>query len=451
MASKHLDKARDCVKKKNYEYAVHWYLTHLKATPDDVEARKELRQAERAQKKMAGGGGGFWGKGKAKMLEMKAQSIRVNTKDPEKTMIACEDLLKTDPDNVNALIRLGEAASHAGHNEVAVQAFEDALHVDKEAKEALRLLGRVLKGMEEMEKALKCFQKLNKVDPKDKEALDAVKNIPAQMTATKVKEGVDKGGYQHLIDKDEAKKLEQANKRVRTPEEALERIGALEQELKKDKRNVKKIRLIAELYVKAEQPEEAVAWCEKALKVDPDDYLSQELKGDLILQKNRDLVAKLEDAVRKDPSQKPKLVKAKKQKLLFEIEEYSRRVEAHPTEFGLRYQLGKAFFDANKIDEAIPELQKAKADARKKADAGYLLGRCFINKKIYKLAVRELEAAHADLFEMDGLKKEIFYLLGRIFEQANKGNKAINYYEQIAESDFNYRDVTKRLESLSSL
>lgn len=450
--SKHLEKARAAVAKKNYEYAIEIFLQHLKATPGDIEARKELRAAERAQKKM-GGGGGLGARIKMKALEAKCQLIRVNAKDPEKSILACEDVLKQDPDVTPALLKLGEAASYASLNDVAIYVFEDILAQDAKCNEAYRLLGRVLRATGQLEKALKCFQRLQKLDPKDKEADEMVRNIPASMTAQKVQEGVDKGGYQNLIDKDEAGKLERQSQRVRTPEQALERISELEPLVKKDPKDIKSMRLIAELYLKAEQPDQALQWCERALKVDPKDYLASELRGDMMLKKHEQHVQACEEAYNRgrDEQSKARVVKARQGKLLFEIEEYARRVEAHPTELGLRFQLGKSYFDAGKIDEAIQELQKAKQDPLKKAEAGYYLGHCFVKKKIFNLAVKELKAAREDLFEMDGLKKDITYLLGRIYEQAKKPDLATAEYEQIAQSDYSYKDVTKRLESLSKI
>jgi tetratricopeptide (TPR) repeat protein len=443
MAEKHLTKARECVQKKNYEYAVHWFLTHLKAEPGDLSARKEMRQAERAWSKMQGSGMGR--KIKAKLLEGKASAVRIG-KDPEKAILACEDILKQDCEILTAYLKLGEAASHANLNELAVMAFEDALTVDKKSKDAWRLMGRVYRNTEQLKQALKCFQHLQKLEPKDKEAMDACKNIPAQMTS----QNLDGKNYTELVDKDEAKKLERQQGRIRTPEQALARISDLEVQLRDDPYDTKTMTAIAKLYMKAEQPDEALKMAEKALKIDAENYEIAEFRGDLLLERNATLVKKYEQAVKKDPSLKSKLERAKKQKLDYEIEEYRRRVEAHPTEYGLRYQLGKALYDSGNIDEAIPELQSAKQDPRKKSDAGYWLGRCYVSKKIYKLAVKEFEVAREELFEMEGLKKEITYMLGRIYEQAKKTDKAIAEYEAIATKDFNYRDVTKRLEALSS-
>lgn len=459
MSAQHLDKARDAVKKKNYEYAVHLFIAHLSTEPGDVGARKELREAERQWKRMSGGGTGFGARLKMKGFEAKAAMIRINAKDPEKSMLACEELLKQDPDVVPALIKLGEAALLAKLYDVSIAAFEDALAVDKDCKEAHRQMGRTYKAMgndlkskADMEKALKCFQRLARLDPKDKEAEEETKNIPAAVASMTIKEGVDKGGYQNLIDKDEAAALEKQSQRVRTPEQALERISVLEPKVEKNPKDTKTIRLIAELYIKAERPDDAIAWCDKGLEADPNDYLCSELKGDLLMQRYEAGIKQLEEAYRKsggDERIKDKLAKARGQKLAFEIDEYRKRVQAHPTELGLRYELGKALYEADNIDEAIPELQKAKQDPRKKSEAGYYLGYCFVKKKMAKLAVNELNAARDGLFEMDGIKKDITYLLGRIYEMAGKKDQALSEYSQIAEVDFGYKDVTKRLEALS--
>ena len=96
-------------RRKNLAYAVELYLLHLKMHPDDLGARKECRNAERGLKKLVGGSG-FMAKARAKKIEIQANSIRMNKGDPEETMIACEKLLREDPDCVAALLRLGESA-----------------------------------------------------------------------------------------------------------------------------------------------------------------------------------------------------------------------------------------------------------------------------------------------------------------------------------------------------
>ncbi|HZU97338.1 MAG TPA: hypothetical protein VFF73_11625, partial [Planctomycetota bacterium] len=81
----------------------------------------------------------------------------------------------------------------------------------------------------------------------------------------------------------------------------------------------------------------------------------------------------------------------------------------------------------------------------------YFLGQAFgMKKKIYALAVKELEAAREDMVEMDDLKKKICYLLGRLHEAAKKNDKALAEYSAIAETDYNFKDVTARMEKLGN-
>lgn len=448
--SKQLTKARAAVKKKNFEYAAELYTLHLKVQPGDLDARKELRAAARANKKL-NGGSGLMAKMAAKKVEILAATIRVNKKDPEKTMIQCEDLLKQDPDAINALLRLGEAASYANLNDVATFAFEDALSLDNNNLEALRLLGRTYEGTDNLERALKCFQRLNKLDAKDSEAADKINKIPARITSKGYEEG-SKKGFQGLIDQDEAKKLEVQNTRIRTPEQALERIESMLPALEEDPKDTKTMRLIAELYIKAEQLDEAIKMCERGVQADPGDVHIAELRGDLMLKKMEGMLKKLNAAHAKSPDDeriKAKLVQVTRQKGAFELEEFRRRAEANPTELGYRFPLAKALYDGGDIDGAIPEFQKAKGDQRSKTQAGFYLGQCYIKKKIFKLALKELDSAREELFEMDDTKKEITYLIARIYESAGKKEKAVAEYEAIVTADFNYKDVTTRMESLS--
>jgi tetratricopeptide (TPR) repeat protein len=454
--SKMVEKAREAAKKKNYDYAVELFIEHLKITPADIDARKELRAVERERHKL--NPPGMLQRAKVATQVAAVKAMPVSKKDPEKTMLGCEDVLKLDPTAVNALLKLGEAASYANLNDVAVYVFEDALALDAKNAEALRLLGRVYEAQgdfEKLKKAYVCFERLAKYAPQDKEAQDKVRDLAAKMAmAGKQDEQGKVKGFTDLIDKDAAKKLEQLSARVRTPEQAMERIEATLQDIeaKDGKAEGKTWRLLGEWAILAKQWDRAIEFCDKALAEAPTDYVASELKGDVKFKRYEESLKKILDALKKSPDDatlKAKLDNVKKQKTAFEIEEYTRRVDAHPTEGGIRFYLGKALYDSDQTDEAIKQLQQAKTDPRRKAEAGLLLGKAFgLRKKIYQLAVKELETAREELVEMDDIKKDITYHLGRLHEAAKKPDRALTEYSAIAESDYNYKDVTQRMEKL---
>jgi tetratricopeptide (TPR) repeat protein len=373
-------------------------------------------------------------------------------------MVSCEETLRSDPNAVPVLLKLGEAASYANQNEVAIAVFEDALTIDRANVDGLRLLGRVYRATGALDKALAAFERLYKASPQDQEAANMVRDIPAQMTNTKMTGADGKvKGYQDLIDKGAAKKLEELSARVRTPEQAKERI---EQKLAEitaagGKSDNKTWRLMAEWAVMAKDYEKALEFYDKALEEKADDYASKEGKGDVKIKRYEETLKKIEKAIKNAPegdeTLKAKYQKVQKDLNAFVIEEYTQRVEAHPTEYHLRLKLGKALYDADQIDDCIKQLQQAKQASACKGEAGYYLGQAFgMKKKIYALAVKELEAAREDMPEMDDLKKKITYLLGRLHEAAKKNSKALAEFSAIAEVDYNYKDVTARMEKLGN-
>lgn len=108
--------------------------------------------------------------------------------------------------------------------------------------------------------------------------------------------------------------------------------------------------------------------------------------------------------------------------------------EGEPRDPDALLREGERHFEAGRIDEAIPLLQRAKAGAPRVAGrAGYLLGQCLIRKRIYKLALRELEAAREAIAAADRpLWRETTYLLGRIHEAGGRKDLALAEYERIA-------------------
>lgn len=452
-SSKLVERAREAAKKKNYDYAVELFLEHLKVTPADVDARRELRMVERERHKV--NPPGMLQRAKNATVVATTSKMPVSKKDPEKSMIACEETLRADPNAVPILLKLGEAASYATLNEVAIAVFEDALTIDPKNVEGLRLLGRVYRATNDLKRALSCFERLHKASPQDQEAANMVRDIPAQMTSTNMSGADGKvKGYQDLIDKDAAKKLEQQSARVRTPEQAKERIEQVLAEIKGKggKADNKTWRQLADWAVMAKDYSQALEFYDKAIEEKPDDYASKEGKGDVKIKQYEDSIKRFQQALKKTPDDaatKAKLEKTEQALNTFIIEEYTQRVEAHPTEYALRLKLGKALYEADQIDEAIKQLQSAKQASVCKGEAGYYLGQAFgMKKKIYALAVKELEAAREDMHEMDDLKKKITYLLGRLHEAAKKNDKALAEFSAIAEVDYNFKDVTQRMEKL---
>src|SRR5438552_18338641 len=100
-SDKSLEKARDAAKKKNFDYAVMLYLEILKVNPGHIVARRELRATARERFKLSPPG--MLQRAKLAAVAKTTSSLPVSKKDPEKTIISCEDVLAQDPNSVSVL------------------------------------------------------------------------------------------------------------------------------------------------------------------------------------------------------------------------------------------------------------------------------------------------------------------------------------------------------------
>jgi len=138
---------------------------------------------------------------------------------------------------------------------------------------------------------------------------------------------------------------------------------------------------------------------------------------------------------------------AQKRRAALLVEEARKRVERNPTDLQLRFELGEHLVNAGNFREALPELQRARQSPNARLKAMNLLGRCYSQLGMLDLAMKQLEDAAKEILAMDGMKKEIVYNLGLVYERMGEGEKSLGCMKQIYEADYGYKDVAERVES----
>ena len=123
------------------------------------------------------------------------------------------------------------------------------------------------------------------------------------------------------------------------------------------------------------------------------------------------------------------------------------RVEKNPTDLQLRFEYGAALLAGGQLSEAIAELQKAKNNPNIRNRSTLMLARCYEQKGIYDLALRQLNECAQELLGMDSTKKEVLYAKGLIHEKLGQKEAALEDCKQIYEVDYGYLDVAQRVES----
>jgi tetratricopeptide (TPR) repeat protein len=130
-----------------------------------------------------------------------------------------------------------------------------------------------------------------------------------------------------------------------------------------------------------------------------------------------------------------------------ELDLYRRKADRFPTEMVHRFELGVRLLRAGQIDEAIRELQAARADPRQHGRALLYLGYCFKSRNNWRLARRNFEEALQGLpAGEDAVRKEILFQLAQGCAEAGDLAAAVDLGMELANLDFAYRDIGQLLD-----
>jgi hypothetical protein len=117
-------------------------------------------------------------------------------------------------------------------------------------------------------------------------------------------------------------------------------------------------------------------------------------------------------------------------------------------DYETRYNLGIAYKEMGLVDEAIAEFQLAAKDEKRLLECSSMLGICFIEKGMPKLAVKwfekGLQAPNRSEDEYQGLR----YDLGTAYEAAGETAKALSIFEELYGQDASFRDVAEKVRKL---
>ena len=130
-----------------------------------------------------------------------------------------------------------------------------------------------------------------------------------------------------------------------------------------------------------------------------------------------------------------------------EIDSFRVKADRFPNELGHRIELGTRLLKADRVDEAIAELQQARRDDRLKFRAALLLGLCFKKRNNWRLAQRNFEEGLAAVPEgEDAVKKELLFQLASGAAENGDLPRAIDLGHELANLDFAFKNIGKLLD-----
>jgi tetratricopeptide (TPR) repeat protein len=444
-------KGHDALQRDNFDYAIDLFNQVLAREPGLHECRRELRAA---QMRKAGSGGGFikkmWNSASASPLVGKGEvALR---RDPAEALQIAEQILNSDPYNSAAHRLIVKAATALQMPITSVLSLEILYHNSPKDKEVAIQLGNALANTGEVKRAEQILANLQATMPNDNDVAQALKDISARNT-------MDEGGYDTLSEgtgsyrdilrnKEEAITLEQQN-RVEKSEDVTQRlINEYETRLKTEANNLKLVRSLAELYAEKKQYDKSLAYYERLKGSDMGNDSSLDIAIAETIKKKYDYQIAQLDTTGPDYADKVAVLQAEKQ--AYELSSCQKRVERFPTDLQIRFDMGKLYFQAGKISEAIAEFQKSQNNPHRRVASMNYLAQCFAKRKMNDLAVRALQSAIKEKPVLDDEKKELIYNLGSVFENMGKKEEAIEQFKIIYEVDSGYKDVAAKVEGYYS-
>lgn len=305
------------------------------------------------------------------------------------------------------------------------------------------------------------------MDPSDVKLVNRVKNLSAEATMSRggFEGGVQEGHFRRNIKNSEKQReLEEEDslsKTEETLERLIERSKTRLRENPDDQDTVGK--LGRHLLERGTKEDEKAAY---KLFIGAHErfgsYRWKQMAGDISMRVGRRKLAELRRAAEASPNDQKKQATYKQahHKLLeHEVKEYEERVKNYPTEFKLRYELGRRLFELERYEEAIDHLQRSKdvsgvgiASRRLLAESFAALGWSDEAEDTFRDAIASHPTAGDDL----GLRLRyglMVVLKKRAKDESNldAAREASDLAGKIAMENFGYRDIKEQREELQEL
>ena len=440
------NRGRQALETGRYDLAVEMLMEAVSAAPDILETRKLLRTAQVANFRK-NGKVGFGAKLGYMMARQKIMGLVKKGKGDE-AMAEAEKLLCQNPldaDNIEAAVKAAEAAGKAEHAAISIEAAYECSNKDPALLERVATYYTMAKRWDKVRDA---YQKLAEIKPGDQRVLQLLKNAEAQATMNAGwNETVGKkGGFQALIaNKEQAAKLDAANKAVVTGDDAELLIQEKLKQIEAEPKNMNARRALARIYIQGKRYYEAIDVLQQAIEVSGtmDPELDRMLSQTKVQYYDQQI-----EALRAN-GQEEEAVNMEGEKNQFVFDDLAARVERYPNDLHLRFELGKQYFTYGYYDDALTHLQLAQKSPKDRLWALYYLAMCFLSQGQTDMGVMQLETARDAIPTMDELKKKVVYQLGLCAEAAGDLQKAYQYYKDVYSSDVGVEDLSERMLAVS--
>ncbi|NLG34891.1 MAG: hypothetical protein GX548_06015 [Lentisphaerae bacterium] len=365
-------------------------------------------------------------------------------KNPQAALEGAEKLLELDPLNLPFLKFFAQAAEAADMPELAVQTFEIARPYFAKDVPFLRQLAQLYIATNQPSGAKDCYAVVAELLPNDQVAIKNLKDAAALDTMKAGGWNDMKSDFRSkLKDKKEAILLEQQAKSVKGDADVDTLITERLKDIEREPQNMNFRRALADLYVRAERFDEALAALDEATKAAGRSDPQIERTASQIKVRQFDAAI----AAAKEAGDEAAAAAKEQEKAEFLYADALDMVKRYPNDLQFRYELGYQYYMRKQYNEAIEEFQLAQRNPQRRTRALYYLALCFTEKGQLDIAFEQLQKAASELTLMDETKKDVVYQMGLLADQMGRKDEAIAFFKEIYGVDIKYRDISQRIEA----
>lgn len=437
----------------NFEYAIEMYIQGLSIDPENTEAHQALREISLKRKASGGKDMGMFDK-------MKHGPKKG---DEKATMLNAEKLLSYDPGNMDRMEQVLKSAYRAGFYDTClwVGPILQTANVASKKPDFNKFIALrdIYNALEEYLLAAEACRYAQTLRPEDMDLAQAMKNLAAKATMKKGKYGAAKSFRESVRDVELQDKLLEDERDVHEKDVLVRAIKAAEANWQQDPEDPARFAKYIDALVRPEQDEfdnRAIELLEEVYQKSNQFKWRQRVGQIRMAQLNRK--ERLLRAEAEENKNNPdfaeltqKLKEFRIEKAKTELAEYQLVLEHYPTDSTARFQVAVRTFQLGQFQEAIPVFQQVRSDPKYRVKATIYLGQAFLAAGFVDEAVDTLKGVIDEYpARGDETSIEMYYVYARALEERKEFQTAIKAYSQVAQWNFNYRDVQVRIKKLRS-
>ncbi len=446
------EKAEAAAQANNFDYAIDMYLDGIRCNPDAV-AEGHIRLCELALRRKGRGG-------KKPTIVDKVKRMR-SKKIPLDEMLDAEFLFAKDPDHLPYAEMILKGAVNGGFSRTAVWIgnliFQTTNAAEKPSVQTYLLLKESYEKLGELDRAIAACQRAMRIKPEDNQLAEEYKRLTAERTVATGKYDQEGDFRNSIKDRQSQEKLQAQQSVIKSMDFRVSAVEEARQALAAEPEQPKNIYRLAEALSdlgRDDAENEAIKLLENTYHVKRD-FAYRQRAGQFRIKQLKRKLQEAKAAVDRDADDKQARLQAAELSADLdqtELEHYRLCVENYPTDLRAKYEYGVRLIKANRYDEAIPMLQAAQREPLHKIAAMDKIGLCFFMMGWMTDAIDVFTEA-IDSYEIknDDLAKELRYNLGRAYQENGDTEKALEVFRKIAQLDFAYKDVSKRIDKLRGI